>query len=299
MTMAPRVSVIIPFRNGAAELPALVAALTQQTLPPAEFEVLLVDDASTDGGADWLRDRLRPGWQLLSHAVSRGSYAARNTGLKHASAENLAFTDVDCRPTADWLEQGVAALAASPRVAGRIHFEHSRSPSVVELVDMGRFFRQHQYVNEGFAATANLFARRSVFDTVGGFDEALRWGGDYEIGRRCLRAGIPIVYSERVVVNHHPRASLGDLLRKGEHVGYGAGQIARRGGSSLGALVTRGAERLRLTRKRGLRERNIQITQGAQSLQVTAVMLLVMIATSLGCLRGYMFANRRQLAASL
>ena len=294
----PAISVIVPFRDGASDLPALVDALKQQTVARGSYEVIFVDDASRDAGASWLRSQLMPGWHLESHPVSRGSYAARNTGLKRSTAPNLAFTDVDCRPRADWLEQGLAALATSPRVAGRIHFDPAPSPSVVELVDMGRFFRQRQYVKEGFAATANLFIRRSVFDTVGGFDEALRWGGDYELGRRCLRAGVPIVYSEAIVIDHRPRSSLGELLRKGEHVGYGAGQIARRGGSSLGVLIKRGMERLTLTRRRGLKERNIQVNKTRQSLLVSAVMLLVMLATACGCLRGFMFSTRRQLGLS-
>ena len=82
----------------------------------------------------------------------------------------------------DWLEQGLAALASAPRVAGRIHLELSDSPSTAELVDAGRFLRQRRYVEEGFGATANLFVRRSVFDSLGGFDEHLKSGGDYEFG---------------------------------------------------------------------------------------------------------------------
>jgi glycosyltransferase involved in cell wall biosynthesis len=225
--------------------------------------------------------------------VSRGSYAARNTGLAHAAAPNLAFTDVDCRPREDWLERGLAALATSPRVAGRIHFDQPGAPSVVELVDMGRFFRQRQYVREGFAATANLFARREVFDAVGGFDDALRWGGDYEIGRRCLAAGIPIVYADDVVVDHHARSTLGELLRKSDHVGFGAGQVARRGGSSIGTIAKRAADRLTLARRRGLKERNIQVHGTTRSLLVTGVLMLAMTATALGFARGFLLTERR------
>lgn len=296
MTDGPRISVIVPFRNGASELPALVEALERQTLPRDAFEVIFVDDGSTDSGSAWLRDQLPPAWLVISHPVSRGSYAARNAGLARSTAMNLAFTDVDCRPRADWLEQGLVELSTSPRVAGRIHFDPPATPTVVELVDMGRFFRQHQYVNEGFAATANLFIRRQVFDAVGPFDASLRWGGDYELGRRCLRAGIPIKYAPNVVIDHRPRSSLVELLRKGEHVGYGAGQIARRGGSSLGAFLKRALERLTLTRKRGLSERDIKVERTTQSVLVTGVLLLVMMATSIGSLRGFVFANKRELA---
>ena len=294
----PHISVIVPFRDGASELPALVEALKRQTLPAGAFEVILVDDGSRDRGAAWAREQGLPGWRVVRHEASRGSYAARNTGLRHATAPHIAFTDVDCRPRTDWLEQGLSALSTSPRVAGRINFDPPASPSVIELVDMGRFFRQRQYVAEGFAATANLFIRRAVFDAVGGFDEGLRWGGDYELGRRCQRAGIPIVYAENVVIDHRPRSTLGELLRKGEHVGYGAGQVARRGGSSIGALVKRGVERLTLTRNRGLKERDIQVSETKQSVLVSAVMLLVMLATAFGCLRGFVFSTRRELVLS-
>jgi glycosyltransferase involved in cell wall biosynthesis len=296
MTDRPLISVIVPFRNGASELPALVEALKRQTLPRDAFEVILVDDGSSDSGPAWLREQLPSGWLVIAHPVSRGSYAARNTGLARSTATHLAFTDVDCRPRPDWLERGLGELSTSPRVAGRIHFDPPASPSIVELVDMGRFFRQHQYVNEGFAATANLFIHRAVFDVVGPFDATLRWGGDYELGRRCLRAGIPIRYAETVVIDHRPRSSLVELLRKGEHVGYGAGQIARRGGSSVGAFVKRAMDRLTLTRARGLSERDIKVERTMQSVLVSCVLLLVMMATSFGCLRGFVSASKRAVA---
>jgi glycosyltransferase involved in cell wall biosynthesis len=286
----PDISVIIPFRDGAADLPALVDGLRRQTLAPKAFEVIWIDDASNDAGGTWLRERLAPGWRILSHTESRGAYVSRNAGVRAAAADNLAFTDVDCRPSERWLEQGLAALAAAPRVAGRIHFDQPRSPSIAQLVDMGRFFRQRQYVKEGFGATANLFLRRSAFDAVGGFDERLRWGGDYEFGRRCLAAGIPIQYAEDVVVHHPARSSLRELLRKAERVGYGAGQVARRGGSPVRVFARRAWDRLSLTQRRGLEEQHIAVDGRWRSLLVSVVLLLVMAATALGSLRGFAFA---------
>jgi hypothetical protein len=74
-------------------------------------------------------------------------------------------------------------------------------------------------------------------------------------------------------------------------VGYGAGQIARRGGAPVRVFVRRAWDRLTLTRRRGLKEQDIPVVGLKQSLLVTAVLLLVMVATALGCLRGFAFSG--------
>ena len=195
--MTPEISVIIPFRNARPQLPVLLKALSRQTCARDAFEVIWIDDGSRDGGGGWLQEHLPSGWHVLLHTESRGAYAARNSGLRAAEGKNLAFTDVDCRPQEDWIEKGLAWLSSVPRVAGRVHLELSDSPSAAELVDAGRFLRQRRYVQEGFGATANLFVQRRVFDSLGGFDEHLRSGGDYEFGLRCSLAGIPIQIRRR------------------------------------------------------------------------------------------------------
>lgn len=286
--MTPRISVIIPFRDARVQLPQVVDALRRQTLAENAFEVIFIDDASRDGGDRWLQEQLRPGWRILSHAHARGSYAARNTGLRVAATEYLAFTDVDCRPHPDWLERGFSSLGSSPRVAGRIDLELSGSPSTAELVDAGRFLRQRDYVEEGFAATANLFVHRNVFDVVGEFDEQLQSGGDQEFGWRCSQAGIPIQYAENASVSHPARTSLRQLLRKGERIGFGAGQVLRRGEMPLRTLGKRASERLKLAGTRGPKGRDLGIVDVKRSALVTATHLLLALATAVGCVKGFM-----------
>ena len=295
--MTPKISVIIPFRDALPYLPTALNALKGQTVAQDSFEVIWIDDASRDGGGIWLREQLPPGWRLLVHPESRGSYAARNTGLRAAASDNLAFTDVDCRPNEDWLEQGLAALAFASRVAGRIHLQLSGSPSTAELVDAGRFLRQQHYVQEGFGATANLFVHRNVFSSVGEFDEFLKSGGDQEFGWRCSLAGITIQYAEHVVVSHPARTSLRELLGKGERVGFGMGQLVRRGGMPMRIFTKRASERLAVARRRDVNERSIPIGGLKRSVLVTAVHLLVLSATILGCLRGFALRGATALPA--
>ena len=287
------VSVIIPFRNARPALPALVEALARQTFPRENFEVIWIDDASRDGGGQWLKEQLPEGWRLLVHPEPRGSYAARNTGLRLASGDRLAFTDVDCRPREDWLERGLAALGRTPRVAGRVHLELSGTPSTAELVDAGRFLRQRRYVAEGFGATANLFVDRKVFEAVGRFNEELRSGGDYEFGLRCSQAGISIEYDDTVVVSHPARASLLELLSKGERVGFGTGQLIRRGGIPMRLLVARTADRFALAGRRGTTERSVAVDGRKRSFLVSGVHFLVLLATLAGGLRGFVLPGPR------
>ena len=285
------ISVIIPFRDARSRLPGLLDALGCQTLARKLFEVIWVDDGSRDGGGDWLQAHLPAGWRLLVHPEPRGAYAARNNALRTAAGDRLAFTDVDCRPRADWLERGSAALLRAPRIAGRVQLELSASPTPAELVDAGRFLRQQRYVAEGFGATANLFVRRSVLESVGPFDERLKSGGDYEFGLRCSTAGFPIEYADDVVVEHPARASVRELLSKGERVGFGTGQLIRRGGIPVRLLAARTADRFALARRRGVTERSVPVVGGRRSLVVSGLHFLVLLATLAGGLRGFVFSG--------
>jgi glycosyltransferase AglI len=266
-------------------------ALRSQTIPGDQFEVIWIDDASRDGGGVWLREHLPPAWHLLQFAESRGSYAARNAGVEAAASENLAFTDVDCRPHSDWLEKGLAGLTVAPRVAGQVHLLLSNSPSIAELVDADRFLRQRRNAHDGFAATANLFVRRATFDAVGGFDGSLRSGGDQEFGWRCSQAGVPIHYAERAVVSHAARKSVLDLLRKSRRVGFGIGQVLRRGRMPLGTLAGRALERSSVAVRPRAEGRTFRHPGLRRWCLVIGVHALVVLASVAGGLKGALISG--------
>ena len=111
----PLVSVATATHDRGDRLFALLAALRAQTLPSADFEVVIVDDASSDGTPAILDRELQLG-ELRLRAVrndkSRGPATARNRGWRLADAPLIAFTDDDCVPTEGWLESLVAAARA-------------------------------------------------------------------------------------------------------------------------------------------------------------------------------------------
>jgi glycosyltransferase involved in cell wall biosynthesis len=213
----PFVSAIVPVYNDAERLKLCLQALEQQTYPQCLYEVIVVDNNSTED--------LQPIVSQFQHAIltreSRpGSYIARNRGIALAKGEVLAFTDSDCIPAADWIETGVERLTQTPNcglVGGnvRIFCQNDRAPTAVELYDRILAFPQKSYVEKDkFGVTANLFTHLHVMSAVGLFDEQLQSGGDYEWGQRVHRAGYEAVYAEATCVDHPARVSYQELGKK-------------------------------------------------------------------------------------
>lgn len=226
MPTAPRVSVVVPVRDAERGVAALLERLAAQTYPDEGFEVVVVDDGSRDATAEVAAASGFARVERLS--VSRGSYVARNRGLAASRAPVVAFTDGDCRPRPDWLERGMAALdgGGPGLVAGRIAMQLSPRPSLAETIDVARGLDQRRCVEDwGFAATANVFVRRAVFEAIGPFNERLRSGGDDELSRRAVAAGFGLAYADDAVVDHVPRRTARAVARKAFRVGHGGGRL--------------------------------------------------------------------------
>src|SRR5690606_32801495 len=116
--------------NDVSALRRCLAALEDQDYPGDLVEVLVVDNASDEDVSAAVPSD--PRFQLLQEP-RRGSYAARNTGVRAATGEVLAFTDSDCVPRRDWLRRGVETLRSDPRadaIGGAIElfFPHGSHP---------------------------------------------------------------------------------------------------------------------------------------------------------------------------
>ena len=104
------ISVIVPFYNEEGYLARCAQALLAQDYPKERYEVIMVDNNSSDGSAEIVRRY--PGIKLLSEGL-QGDFAARNRGLAAAKGNLLAFTDSNCAPEKDWL-RGIAAAMLDP-----------------------------------------------------------------------------------------------------------------------------------------------------------------------------------------
>lgn len=206
MSPSPRVSVVCATHGRAALLPRFIGALADQTLPPDEFEVVVVDDASPDDTAVEL-ERLAAGapfrLRILRHPVNRGAAAGRNTGWRAAGADVVAFTDDDCTPTPGWLEAGLRAVSSAPDVfaVGRTE------PDPGELAWLARpFSRSLEVLEPRFFETCNAFYRVADLAAVGGLDEGFRTGEDTDLGLRVIeQAGRRPVWAPDALVHHRVR----------------------------------------------------------------------------------------------
>jgi len=108
-----RVSVVIPCRNAENTVADAVASALAQTHPPDE--VVVVDDASTDGSGEAAR---RAGARVIRNASRRNAGGARNAGIEATTGELVAFLDADAVAPRDWLERALGVLAGRPDVVG-------------------------------------------------------------------------------------------------------------------------------------------------------------------------------------
>ncbi|QXQ07936.1 glycosyltransferase [Sphingosinicellaceae bacterium] len=189
---APLVSVIVPVFNGAHFLPEAIASVLAQNYPA--FEIIVVDDGSTDDIAAAVA--ALPAEVRFLRQANGGPAAARNHGIRAASADLIAFVDVDDLWPAGKLAAALAWLAEHPEtdvVIGR-----------AQLIEYGSFVGSPA---DSFACYigAGLF-RRSAFDRNGLFDPLLRFAEDVDWFASAERNGLAVDRLEQIMLNvrRHP-----------------------------------------------------------------------------------------------
>jgi glycosyltransferase involved in cell wall biosynthesis len=287
MNAAIPVSVVIPARNAAATLPGVLAALGDQTAPSESFEVIVVDDGSTDETAAVAEGSGVA--RLVRAGGHRTQASARNLGVAEARGEVIAFLDADCVPDRTWIEEGRTRMGRDDAdlLAGRIDMALDSRPSAAALVAVTHGFDQERYVADGFAAGGNLWVGRALFEELGGFPP-LPSDEDREFTRRATRSGAALRYAPSVRVVH-PARSLAEQVRRSYRSAKvrataDPGHLARRAGA--GAYADRGYVRRRLT-DLGLDPTRGRLLRLAllKRICVTAPMLLGSAAGAAGRLR--------------
>ena len=212
----PLISVVIPHLNQAEDLEACLASLQNQHLPPALFEIIVVDNGSVTPPAEVIAHF--PSARLL-HEPEPGPGPARNAGVRHAAGEILAFIDADCRAHPDWLATVAQALQSLPGntiIGGdvRIWPRNNEALTAVEAYESVFGFRNKLYIErQGYSITANLGARRADLAKIAPF-VGIQFAEDMEWGERARSAGFRFQFIPNAIVFHPARRSLRELCVK-------------------------------------------------------------------------------------
>ena len=216
----PTISVIVPVWNDSERVIACVDALKNQSLDNRLFEIIVVDNGSSDNTYEVLQ---QVNEITLLKETKPGSYAARNKAIVAARGNLLAFTDSDCLPDINWLEELVTCINSSTNigvVAGEIEFFKAEKDNVEqEALAFESMFSMNQkkYAEEGLCITAKWCYRKEEIVAQTGFRTDLKSGGDHDMAKKIVASGLEVKYCKDAKVLHPARNNL-ELLKKRRRV---------------------------------------------------------------------------------
>jgi len=218
----PFVSIIIPAYNAAGTIRLCLDAIQQLDYPKERYEVIVVDNNSTDGTPE-----IVSGYpvRLLYERELRGPHAATNTGIREAQGDIIVFTDSDCVPEKTWLRALVAPFADEEVIAtGGLIEAYQPASRVERFLQQAKPFRNCIRMSESFPAsiiTGNAAYRAEALHTVGLFNANMYTGAEVDLAWRVQWAtGKKVVYVPEAVVYHKFSPSVRRLFRHFRIYGY-------------------------------------------------------------------------------
>ncbi|MDB5240717.1 MAG: family 2 glycosyl transferase, partial [Spirosoma sp.] len=196
-------SVVIPTYRRLPLLNRCLDALSQQSMPPGSFEIIVVDDGNQPAVAETVNTfGQQTGIKItyLGQPVRSGPAAARNRGWQAASAPVIAFTDDDCLPQPNWLSSAMVLFGRGATVVtGRLRMPLPDQPTHHDKTTA--FLETAEFI------TANCFCLKSALKRVGGFEEAfdMAWREDSDLQFKLMEAGYSIGQCPQAVIIHPMR----------------------------------------------------------------------------------------------
>jgi glucosyl-dolichyl phosphate glucuronosyltransferase len=255
MSLSSKMTVLICTHNRAAQLEGALASLEAQSLPKERFEVLVVDNASTDATAEVIQACIaRRNLRLRSvREMELGLDAARNRGIREAQGEIVAFLDDDARARSDWAAAILEGFErhGAPVLGGRIDLIWEAERPVWFSDALLKYLIHCDYGVEALEITGppwlygtNVAFRKELFQEIGLFrldldrkGESLMGGGDTEFFHRARIRGKTLLYLPSMVVGHLVPAKR--LTREffRERLFYSGFTRAAHGRESLGGVI--------------------------------------------------------------
>jgi cellulose synthase/poly-beta-1,6-N-acetylglucosamine synthase-like glycosyltransferase len=222
-------SVVVPAMNAGDTIGECLESLLVQTTPREQYEVIVVDDGSSDETRD-VAVRYQVSIMAQPHA---GPAAARNRGAGEAKGEIVLFTDADCVPETDWISEMLRPFE-DPQVSGVKGAYRTQQAAVLPR------FVQHEYEERyqrmarlrwiDFIDTYSAGYRREVFLATGGFDTRYPDASveDQELSFRLAERGHKLVFNPQAIVYHQHPETLKAYFRRKFSIGYWKVKVLRR-----------------------------------------------------------------------
>lgn len=218
----PKISIIIPVFNDFSAIQETLKSLKNQTASTELFEIIVVDNGSSDGSVEWLNTQ--KDITFLQELTFLGSpYSCRNRGIEIAKGEIIVLLDSTCVPSNEFVEQGwkFYEQTNSELFGGNVLFDFENKPTLGKMYDsITNVQMRHSIETKQEAKTANLWVNKSLFSQFGMFIEGVRSGEDVRWTKSCTSQGINISYCETCVVYKYARG-LYELMIKQIRVGKG------------------------------------------------------------------------------
>jgi lipopolysaccharide/colanic/teichoic acid biosynthesis glycosyltransferase/GT2 family glycosyltransferase len=224
---AAKVSVVIPAYNAAGIITSCIKALQEQKLS-LPYEIIVVDDGSSDNTADLAKES---GAQVIRHTEKRGAAAARNSGISAAAGDIICFTDADCMPNENWIQQILRPFTNQDIIGTKGAYATKQREIVarfvqIEYEDKYDLLLRQERIN--FIDTYSAAYRRQVLLANNGFDEQIFYVEDQELSFRLAARGYEMVFEPPAIVYHLHSNTLPSYFRKKFMIGYWKAQILRR-----------------------------------------------------------------------
>lgn len=216
--MFHRISVIVPAYNAGKTIGQTLLALTNQSYPAELYEIIVVDDGSTDGTGDIIKDcavnlhtkKFAMGVKYIRQE-NRGPAAARNRGVEDAKGEIILFTDSDCVPDVNWISEMVKPFT-DMNVVGVKGAYRTRQQSIIARFAQIEFEERFEILKKAesidMVDTYSAGFRKDIFLKMGGFDTSFPSANneDTELSYRMSRLGFKMVFNPTAIVYHlnHP-----------------------------------------------------------------------------------------------
>ena len=185
------VSVIIPTYNRGKYLPRAIVSVLSQSYN--NFELIVVDDASTDNTAEIVNSIDDPRLKYICHDQNKGGAAARNTGIKAAKGDYIAFQDSDDEWMPEKLAKQMDVFIDCAADVGAVYCSYlMKSENRSSFIPAAHIVRRNgnillEILAESFIGTPTLVVRRDIFDKIGLFDENLSRFQDWDMAIRIAQ----------------------------------------------------------------------------------------------------------------